>query len=1021
MATLMAHHLPESLSKKLWPHQRDAIEFALDYVREPYKADVALVRMPTGTGKTGVIASLSVALPPPRWTIILTPWKNLCDQMIEDLGKKFWESRGWIPPKIPNLMRLYPKNVEDVVDMNDSNIILVATFAALVTIFKRKRDAYEELSDRLSQVFVDEGHYEPAVEWGQSVKKLKSPTILLTATPYRNDLKLFRVDSKDVFHYTHRDAEADGIIRPLSFHEMAAPEPRGRNVTEWCEEFRGFWSTRASKGFPRESRAIICCTSAEIVSQVTRDLRDQGVNALGIHETFRNRPQKWLRRETPKPREVNFDVWVHQNKLTEGLDDSRFAVLAIVNRIRNDRKLIQQIGRVLRRGMKGVGKAILMYPQNLTVDRSWRNYREFETRPDSVDPERYHKILENALQQQPDMEYFGGRFRYRFAAESPTMKQEVLLRASAIVRRTGKKFDWEEFTSFTSDYLLLEDCILLGPDRSAFEGPEGSQLWVYAMIGNSPILREHSQYEIRLGAMAAVEHKDLLFVTDTEGMYPTEYLIDHSSKISPRELGRIFGRSTIPKEVSLTNAWPAGSAILRSSVFSKDLSGTPAQLTDSIFVCGGARASVPSGGRYKRQQYAGFVRGRVSEELRSSDRSVFSLAEFVAWSKELAEKIKNHTRTIPTFFHRYLSSVAPPALVEPRYFMLNLPEEEVEAQDEQERPVQFGESMIEREAAADGEEDNRDFAFKLSYTVDGGAKQHVAVVAHYDSASSRFRFSTDGANSTISILNRNTEDTQGFAAFLNNNDDAYVIALDRPDLFYTGQAFYQIDYTHAEKRLARILTPVAALGRATSEKGHRTPRMPRWDRGSLFALIGNRPNTGFTRTHFGEAELVICEDLGVEVGDFVCVNFSKKKIAFLHAKCGKGRRVSASALHEAVAQAIKNLGIFSRGGEVPKEINRWTRDSMWAGTRLRRWRLGSARLPIGQVLWKKIREEILEDPEGTREVWLVLGQTLDKSSLIEQLEDRDERSAVTGQVVQLLSTLQASCTQVNVNLRVFCN
>jgi superfamily II DNA or RNA helicase len=1015
--------LPQGLNDKLWPHQRRAIAFALKYLRKPFESEVALVRMPTGTGKTGVVAALSVALPPPQWTLVLTPWKNLCRQMILDLESKFWRARGWTPPVVPRVLQLYPSTVQNILQIQEANIILVATFATLVTIFKRKRGSYNDLADRLSQVFVDEGHYEPAVEWGQAVKQLKRPTLLLTATPYRNDLKLFRVNAKDVFHYTHKRAEADRIIRPLSFEVMKASEPQGRNVVRWCTEFAAFWKKRKSKGFSDSSRAIVCCANAETVRQVARLLRTTGLNALGIHDTFKDRTAKWLKRTTPKPEDVDFDVWVHQNKLTEGLDDSRFSVLAIVNRIKNDRKLIQQIGRILRRGSKTIGKATILYPKDLVVEQSWKNYRKFETQPRFIDPERYHEILKNALERQPDMEYFGGRFRNRFAAESSNMPKEILLRASTIVRRTGGGFHWEEFTSFTSDFLLLEDCILLGPQRLPFVGPDNSRLWVYATIGNSPILKEHSQYEIRLGAMAAVQHNGLLFMTDTEGLYPTEYLIDHASKISPLELGRIFDLATVPKEVALTNAWPAGSSLRRSTLFANDLASTPAQLTDAVYVCGGVRVSQPSGvaDRPPRQQYAGFTRGRVSEELRSTDRSVFSLAEFVRWSKGLATLIAMSTRKMPEFFQRYLTSVPPPAVVVPKYFVLNLPDDDVEVQDEREQPIQFTESIAEFSPVADAAGNDPSFASVLPYLDPQGQTRSVQIVARYQSQTSRFRFTTDTPNSKIFVMDKKTEESKGFAAFLNTNDDAFVLALDRPDLFYTAQAFYQIDYTHAETRLASLLTPLNYLDRVTSEKGAKTPNMRRWDPRSLFGLIGNQPTTGFTHANFGDAELVICEDLGVEIGDFVCVNFTTKKIAFLHAKCGEGRIVSASALHEAFAQALKNLGIFSRGAGAPNEIARWNPDSFWSGTRTRRWRLGSRRLPTGLDLWKKIKQEILEDPSSTREVWLVLGKTLEKAALIDQLQDPDKRDAVTGQVVQLLSTLQASCIQVNVDLKVFCH
>jgi hypothetical protein len=61
----------------------------------------------------------------------------------------------------------------------------------------------------------------------------------------------------------------------------------------------------------------------------------------------------------------------------------------------------------------------------------------------------------------------------------------------------------------------------------------------------------------------------------------------------------------------------------------------------------------------------------------------------------------------------------------------------------------------------------------------------------------------------------------GLAYSLNNRDEASTVALNEPDLFYTGQAFYRIEYSHAEARLATLLTTVNVLGKVTSEKGEK--------------------------------------------------------------------------------------------------------------------------------------------------------------------------------------------------------
>src|SRR5256885_439040 len=122
--------IPAQLRSKLWKHQIEAIEFAYPYLRGPRSQRTALIRLPTGTGKTGVIAPLAVVLPPAGWTLILTPWRHLCDQMSDDVKKEFWEARNWKPPDIPRVNRLYPSTIEGELQAADEQLILIATLAS---------------------------------------------------------------------------------------------------------------------------------------------------------------------------------------------------------------------------------------------------------------------------------------------------------------------------------------------------------------------------------------------------------------------------------------------------------------------------------------------------------------------------------------------------------------------------------------------------------------------------------------------------------------------------------------------------------------------------------------------------------------------------------------------------------------------------------------------------------------------------------------------------------------------------
>jgi superfamily II DNA or RNA helicase len=195
----MFEPIPNAAKSKLWKHQSKALGFMVKHLSELNSP--CLVRMPTGTGKTGLIACLT-RLSNQESSLVLTPWAHLRNQMISDLDKAFWEKTEIVPGEAA-VVAMYPSNAEDVLKQ-DGKKVIVATFATLNALRRDHPDTYKKLAKTISLVLVDEGHYEPAVEWGKSVKGLNTKTVLLTATPYRNDLKLFRItdSERSAHHFT---------------------------------------------------------------------------------------------------------------------------------------------------------------------------------------------------------------------------------------------------------------------------------------------------------------------------------------------------------------------------------------------------------------------------------------------------------------------------------------------------------------------------------------------------------------------------------------------------------------------------------------------------------------------------------------------------------------------------------------------------------------------------------------------------------------------------------------------------
>src|SRR5437773_2156900 len=86
----------------LWEHQRQAIETVVAYLsadphlpERPNLREAALLKLPTGTGKSGIVAVVARCLPNVNRTLVLTPREALVEQMSDDVRFRFWAHLGY--------------------------------------------------------------------------------------------------------------------------------------------------------------------------------------------------------------------------------------------------------------------------------------------------------------------------------------------------------------------------------------------------------------------------------------------------------------------------------------------------------------------------------------------------------------------------------------------------------------------------------------------------------------------------------------------------------------------------------------------------------------------------------------------------------------------------------------------------------------------------------------------------------------------------------------------------------------
>ncbi len=184
--------------------QQGSIETALSYLRQPIDTSEpksCLISLPTGAGKSGVIAVLAHKATQ-RKVLVLCHRSAVRNQLFNEIDGSFFEDRA------PG-QHLTKKRVFTSVEDTDRNGIYVSTFQKL----QHFDDAeLALLKEHIDLIIIDEGHAEPSPVWKNLVRGMKAHKIVITATPYRNDLFQFDIDEGSSYIYTFEYALEDNIL-----------------------------------------------------------------------------------------------------------------------------------------------------------------------------------------------------------------------------------------------------------------------------------------------------------------------------------------------------------------------------------------------------------------------------------------------------------------------------------------------------------------------------------------------------------------------------------------------------------------------------------------------------------------------------------------------------------------------------------------------------------------------------------------------------------------------------------------
>lgn len=997
--------------RKLRKCQREAVDAIGSFLRTKPKGRSFLACLPTGAGKSGIIAVVAHQSSHQR-VLVISPRRAVCNQLVKELSGDFFQ-------------RLLTESMDGLKavrhlasDWKDPGIY-VATFQKLATL----SDAdIARLRRDFGLVMVDEGHSEPAPVWSKIARGLQGHKVVITATPYRNDLFQFDVHPEHNYVYSFRAAEADNVLVRPGFESVVDANVETR--------------VRALLAGQPGTKCIVKCRSRDEVELWRGRFKAAGLNVLAIHEGFRTRAADGIYAYVPKSlNRISCDVIVHQRKLDEGIDLPEAKVLVITYAVSSGRELVQTVGRIVR--VNGGAKAHVLDASKGSNEALWSNYRAFDayiSKPSawSLFIRSLHtpRLLSDYLKTFPERGYYDRAFKERFDLDSfdPKKGLEVPLASLCFIEKSSA-YSTPKFCDALFWRLHKQ-----GELVKHYQNQDGFDVLVSIRFDNSKFLSNSLFFQPCLEVILVKELEGRIAVFDSRGgSYANDEDLGTLGAVQVESLLNLARRGdrVRTREAQAVAVGTTRYRAERIAMKGGDLESVAAPQSNASYALSTVRVDNLNGhGDPDSSYYLGVGAGRVSDQrLRG-----LTLAELNAWVQDVSGAMDVHG----TVGSQLLRSYATPANVVPAT-----------------NPIALVFDLTSLESTTEVWLDGVPVALPAGFvyaTTDAGVFSLVGIpiTASYSPVKRKMDLATardarfhDGT-SFIEWLN-----IQPFKALF---DDGVSYSEGR---FYRVSLPTELGIDVSTAKLGGCLIGVDELQtRVRNEKGAYRRGLDKYfnttrdsfDPESVFALLdGLRlaaapgESVGLTalRNVVAGCDLVLCADMGTEVADFIIS--SPSKLCFVHVKCGEvgAPESSAGSLAEVGGQAMKNLEHLVSKSELLAPGNRASLSGAWPSNadrfklehRVRLFRgmqadayIAANHLASKEALFEEVWRTVLDRRTSDaceKEVWLVVGRAFSRRHFVDQMALGGGATSESLQAYQLLDGWLGLTSSLDVRLRIF--
>lgn len=1004
----MIDEVSKQIQDKLRKCQVKSIDVIAKYLRSKSEGS-CLISLPTGAGKSGVICTVSHNCKFKK-ILVVTHRRAVCDQLYKQLKGKFFEK---ILPQEIDFKSFLKKEVFNSINDISKEGIYCTTFQKITSLSESDLSV---LKNSFDLIMVDEGHAEPSPKWGATIRELIAKKIIITATPYRNDLFSFDIDVKHSYIYTYKKAIEDKVIVQPYFETI--------DVSQLTQEIRKLREEQP------DSICIVKCKNFLDIERYFNELNST-FRTVAIHDQYETTPQKHKYNFVPQNlAELGYEVLIHQRKLDEGIDIPEAKILILTYPVGSGKELVQTIGRVVRI-YKNYKPTIIEVSAEKNYNL-WKNYLEFdEYISNEQSANRFLNTLNTAnlidkyLDAFPDRSYFEFNYRkkFNFNEFNPTESLEIPLASVCFYNKL------EDFN--------LYDCLdKLHWDftREGALSKYDSDLGVITAVcfNNSKFLKDSLFFEPSLEILIIKELDDIVAVFDSCGRKFNDR--DELKIGRPINVDQLFTvvsstKKTITKQAntralqySLSRAEGIALKAENLELINHEQSNSAYAITTTVV------SNIDDNDKIISSYYLGVASGRISDQKNSK----FTYAEFMQWLEDINHHLQSNKKTASNFLNSFAQVIDYIPENDPVACILDFTD------------IKFYDLEIEFDGFKQSIDNNfiykkynkGIFFFKLFYQKDDDLIEELKNFIKF-SFNKKLELIAECDSSINFFINKKLAKLEDV---FNENT---VKLLYKDGAVYLNKSFYkQVLPTQSGKinqNIIKNIIPMDCLKHPKlSEKDEDNLTHNKFSPNSIFHLIDqvaniHNPNVlysdlGQFYQYIPNVDLVLCTDMGTEPADFILS--SKEKVVFVHIKCGDSYqrpKSSAGALCEVGGQALKNLHYLVNTnsltyGNITNIQGDWPSPTgNDQGIKLNRIRLFNKTFDMNHMLndvIAKINERRI-DPLVRKEIWIVVGNAFSHDHFVSQFDNPSMAASETIQAYQLLDTWFSQANAHDVDLKIF--